>query len=129
MQQGLRLSKTTSRNMPKLCLFRRVRITFLRLIISYLLSVILIEYIAAFRAELGRIFRVFRLPAAFIAFKKRCACRFGAAAVLAELTLIQRSAGTGPAVLCRLRLSAVGAEFACISALTALTAPWHFGHT
>ena len=31
MQQGLRLSKTTSRNMPKLCLFRQVRITFLRL--------------------------------------------------------------------------------------------------
>ena len=124
MPKGWRLSKTTSRNMPKLCLFRRVRITFLRLIIiSYLLSVILIEYIAAFRAELGRIFRVFRLPAAFIAFIKRCACRFGAAAVLAELTLIQRSAGTGPAVLRRLRLSAVGAEFACISALTALTAP------
>ena len=31
MQQGCRLAKMTSRNMPKLCLFRRVRITFFRL--------------------------------------------------------------------------------------------------
>ena len=67
-----------------------------------LLYVFVPEWVTAFRAELRRIVRILGLPAAFIALIKGCSLRLSAAAFGAELTLINCTAGAGPAFLCRL---------------------------
>ena len=63
-----------------------------------LLNIFLIEKIATFRAELGRILRVRRYPAAFVAFIEGRICWLFSTAVCAELALVYRAAGAGPAL-------------------------------
>ena len=52
-----------------------------------LLFVVVIENIAALRAELRRMVRIWRLPATLIALEQRCSLRLLAAAFSAELPL------------------------------------------
>ena len=59
--------------------------------------IVFIEPVAALGTEFRRIFRVFRLPTALIAAVERCALGLFAAAVLAEFSLVHRSARAGPA--------------------------------
>ena len=81
-----------------------------------LFDIVIIEFVAALRAELGGIRRIFRLPTAFIAAVQRCFCGLLGAAFRAELALIHRAAGAGPTFrLLRLRLTALSAELAIIA--------------
>ena len=65
----------------------------------------LLESSSAFRAELRRMVRIFRLPAAIFT-DLRSACRFWGTAVLTEFSGVDRSAGAYPLTLFRFRLSA-----------------------
>lgn len=66
---------------------------------SWLFYIALIKFITAFRAEFGRILRIFRLPAAFITAVQWLRSRFFRAAFRAEPTLIYSTAvGTAPAI-------------------------------
>ena len=79
-----------------------------------------IKRIAAFRAKLGRMGWIFRLPTAFIAFKLGYPSRFGSAAFRAEFTLIHSTAGTFPSLgLHRAGSAAISAKLAGIISLTA----------
>ena len=77
------------------------------------LQIPVVKRIAAFRAELGRVCRVSRLPAAFVAFVLRNTGRFWFAAFSAKLSFVHRTAATRPAVCLRFRLfgAAFRAEF------------------
>ena len=70
----------------------------------------IVKGVAAFRAELGRMRGVRRLPAAFVALVLGHAGGLFRPALGAEFTLVHRSAGTGPAVRGRLGLAALRAE-------------------
>ena len=64
-----------------------------------LLNIFLIEEIATFRAELGRVCRISRLPAALIALVLRNTGGFLSAALGAEFAFVDSAAGgAGPAV-------------------------------
>ena len=94
-----------------------------------LLNIFLIEKIATFRAELGRILRVRRYPAAFVAFIEGRICWLFSTAVCAELALVYRAAGAGPALglSSLLGLAAFSAEFAGIASVTTAAGPARFG--
>ena len=80
-------------------------------------SVVIIKDVAALGAELGRIGRIRRSPAALVALIYLSACGLGCTAVLAEFALIYCTARAGPAVdFCGsgLGCAAVLAEFTCI---------------
>ena len=66
-----------------------------------LLFIVVIENIAALRAELRRMVRIWRLPATLIALEQRCSLRLLAAAFSAELAFVYSAAAAGPAILCR----------------------------
>jgi len=73
--------------------------------------VIIIENIAAFRAEFRRLSGIFRFPPAFVATVTNitCWCRF--TAIVTEFACVGGAAGAGPlGRSCRPGLSAVGAE-------------------
>ena len=72
--------------------------------------ILIAEGIAALRAELRRIVRILGLPSALVASVERCACRLLSAAVLAEFTLVDSTAGACPSVFSRLGTSALGTE-------------------
>ena len=88
-----------------------------------LLFVVIVENIAALRAELRRMVRIWRLPATLIALEQRCSLRLLAATFSAELAFVYSAAAAGPAILCRLvfRLlaAAVSAELTSIGSTTA----------
>ena len=77
------------------------------------LQIPVVKRIATFRAELGRVCRVSRLPTAFVAFVLRNTGRFWFAAFSAKLSFVHRTAATRPAVCLRFRLfgAAFRAEF------------------
>ena len=75
-----------------------------------LLDITVIEGIAAFGAELRRLYALFRFPTALVTLVLRNACRLLCTAFRAELTLIDSAAGTGPAVFGRLGRTALGTE-------------------
>ena len=75
-------------------------------------DVLIIEWIAAFGAESGRILRIGRCPAAFVASVERRACGLLCAAFRAKPALVHRSAGTSPAFIRRFARTALGAELA-----------------
>ena len=54
--------------------------------------VVIVEYIAALRAELRRIMRISGLPATLVTSVKRCTLRLLGSALLAELSLIHCAA-------------------------------------
>lgn len=66
-----------------------------------LLFVVVVENIAALRAELRRMVRIWRLPATLIALEQRCSLRLLAATFSAELAFVYSAAAAGPAILCR----------------------------
>ena len=76
-------------------------------------DVLVVELVAALRAELGRMLGVFRLPAALITAVQRLGRGLLRAAFGAELALVDRAAGTDPAVG-GLGSAALHAEFARI---------------
>ena len=88
-----------------------------------LLFVVIVENIAALRAELRRMVRIWRLPATLIALEQRCSLRLLAAAFSAELAFVYSAAAAGPAILCRfvfrLLAAAVSAELTGIVSATA----------
>ena len=57
-----------------------------------LLFVVIVENIAALRAELRRMVRIWRLPATLIALEQRCSLRLLAAAFSAELAFVYSAA-------------------------------------
>ena len=80
-----------------------------------LFSVVFVEDVAAFGAELRRILGVFGFPAAFVALVKRCALRLFLTAVWAELAFVYRAAGARPAFCFGLLRTAFCAEVAAYS--------------
>lgn len=60
--------------------------------------VVFVEGVTALRAELRRILGIFRLPAALVTAIEGSFSRFRAAAVRAEFSLINLTAGAGPAL-------------------------------
>ena len=77
-----------------------------------LLYVIFVESVSALGAEFRGILGILRLPAALLAAVKRRVGGLFRSALGAELALVHRSAGAGPALgVCRLRRAALGAEF------------------
>ena len=78
-------------------------------------DVSVIKGVSALRAELGGMLGIGRLPAAFVALVLGYAGRLLRAALGAELALVHRTAGTGPAVRCRSGsgTAALRAELSC----------------
>ena len=65
---------------------------------SILLLVLFVEDITALWAELRRIMRIIRYPAALVALIERCICRLLLTAVLAELACVLITALAGPCI-------------------------------
>lgn len=85
------------------------------------MDVVFIERIAAFRAEFRRMIGIFGFPTAFVTPIEGSAGRFRFAALTAEFSLIDCTAGTGPS-FCRPGLAAFQTKFAGIGR-TARTDP------
>lgn len=75
-------------------------------------DILIIEWIAAFGAEFGRILRIIRCPAAFVAAIERRACGLLCTTFCAKLALVHRSAGASPAFIRWFRRTALRAELA-----------------
>ena len=76
-------------------------------------AVVFVKGVAALRAELGRVSRVGRFPAALVALILGGTGRLGFAALGAELALVHRAAAASPAFCCRRAgLAALRAELA-----------------
>ena len=82
-------------NLPSVCLFINA--------VYQSLNVAVIKRIAAFGAELRRLDTLFGFPSALVALVLRNTCGFLCAAFGAELTLVDSTAGAGPAFIRRLR--------------------------
>ena len=78
----------------------------------FLLNIAVIEGVAAFGTELRRLYALFGFPAALVALVLGNAGRLLCAAFCADLALVYRAAGAGPAVISRLGRTAFGTEFA-----------------
>ena len=86
-------------------------------------GVAVVERVAALGAELRRVGRVFRLPAALVAFESLHGGRARSAALGAEFALVHRAARARPALVRGLGLAAVAAELAGVAGLTAGARP------
>ena len=75
-------------------------------------DILFIKDISAFGAEFRGLGRIGRFPAALVALIDRCAGGLLRAALCAELTLVHRAAGAGPAFVGGLGRTAFGAELA-----------------